>query len=271
MKIRDYLDDVYKIDNDVQDSTMEQYHYVVKSYCKFNPSTLDELSRDRFNWWLVHLQREGLSPYTVRQRRTSMLTIWNAAFNSGHIDFEPKRIRKIKVPDNPARAYTNDQLLDLFNNIAKLKGKMPNCSMLKKDYIRTFVRATLDAAMRQQDMHVLEYEQVVLLNGRSTIIQKKTKFARRYHFSEGTMDDIKQSHHGGLLIWPLNRREYLGRVLSRFGVTHTGLRKTAITHQERHQHGTGWIFAGHRSPETTRLWYIDNEMAYEDLFDDSDD
>lgn len=254
------------IGESIKNSTIEQYDFTIRSFAKFVPNPkLRDLTRENVNSWLLFLQQSGQSPETVKSKRNQIIGIWRAAFETGHTENEPKRIRKIKTPDLLVKALTVDQIETLFEEISRLKRFMPNCKIRRRDYLRTLTKATLDTSLRQSDLHELEWRDLQTSNGRVTIIQVKTGFRRPAVISEETLEDIRAVGYDGRYVWPAPKPDYIPRIYQSFGVTHTLLRKTAITRQEKKRPGTGWIFAGHRSPETTRRWYTDHEMAYEDI------
>ena len=271
-----FIERHYATENDVSESTLDHYHYVTLSYARFVGSNqLSSINRNDVNRWLVHLQNEELSPFTIQQRRISLLTIWRAAYELELLEDLPKRIRKIKTPDKVIETLSTDQINKIHEISNFLRGRIPRTRILKSDYFRTFIQATLETAMRQSDLHALSYHEV-FHRGKRTIIQIKTGHRRQFRFSNDLIEDIDSWHPKTGNIWPRAGQQYLSKRISDLGkaigvkLTHTILRKTAITNQEAKQVGTGWIFAGHKSPDTTRQWYTNQDIAYADLFKDNE-
>lgn len=250
----------------IRPSTESQYRYCVLSLERFlgRPATLADLTPEIVNPWLRHLAASG-SVYTAHSRRCTLLSIWRLAAELGHID-PPRRVRRVKRPEHLIDAISAEQCRELVAATAGLRSKFRGYCW--RDLMRTWIVAALETALRPGDMLSLQWSQLSATGGRFALIQQKTGKARRVAFSQSLMRDIGTWHKPTGLVWPISRQsagrriKLVGERIGLAGLTHTDLRKAAITDVERQCPGAGWIFAGHASPATTQSWYIDSEAAY---------
>ena len=138
-------------------------------------------------------------------------------------------------------------------------------------YLASLVKATLDTALRQSDLHKLELHAVIASEGRLQIVQVKTGRRRWVVLSAETIAEVCQWAQPGL-IWPRVRRDRVTREIQSAArscglgrLTHTDLRRSAIRSVEEQMPGSGWIFAGHESDSTTRTWYLPKDLEYQRL------
>ena len=255
---------IYAAYRDVKHSTIEQYRYVVVSYSRFleRPATMRDLEPLSVNRWLQWLSANG-SKFTAKSKRMELITLWNLAAQLGHVE-PPKMIRHVRTPEVAVDVLTDEQLASLRRAAHEATGEYNGYR--KSDILRTLIQATLETAMRIGDLTSIEWDWMRSHRGRFELVERvqgKTSRRRRVCFSDALIDDIAKWHGTGGLTWPFGSKrtaqEWLANCGERAGVrvTWTKLRKTAITDVERQQPGTGWLFAGHSSPETTRKWYTD--------------
>jgi len=256
------LVDTYRAYRDVCRSTVDQYRYCVLSYSRFlqREAQLTDLNPLLVNQWLEWLCDNG-SKRTANSRRMEMLTLWNLAAD---LDLapRPKMVRTIKFAEHRIDVLTCQQIVELRSEILKLKNKYNG--YFRRDLLFTLVQATLETSLRIGDLLSIEWPWILAQHGRFEWIQAKTGRRRRVEFSQALLARIQAWHAPSGLTWPFGSRNTPSRWLSvcssrlGFDVTFTTLRKTAITDVERQRPGTGWLFAGHASPDTTRTWYIDH-------------
>jgi len=235
MRLVDYVTR-YALDRDIREGTVEQYRLTVRSLEKFlgrSPS-VEDLQPETINSWL-RMIGEKCSPYTVKSKRAQLLVLWRAAADDELSPPPPRKIRRPKLPE--------------------------------------LVLVTLDSALRQSDLHRLDWSQVLDAGGRLQIVQRKTGRRRWVHMSEPTMAELTSYMRGfSGSLWPMADRGAVTRDLRAAAVaaglgriTHTDLRRSAIRSVEEQQAGAGWIFAGHESDSTTRKWYLPKDLVYDSL------
>jgi integrase len=253
----------------IRPSTEAQYQYCVQSFEKHlgRRATTADLTATTVNQWLRHLTEIG-SVHTAHSRRCTLLSIWRLAAELELVE-PPRRVRKVVRPAHLVDAISAGQCRDLVTSSAALRGKFRG--YLWRDLMRTWIVAALETSLRPGDMLRLSWSHVVESGGHLPIIQEKTGKPRRISLSQSLMKDIGTWHKPAGPIWPISRQSVgrrlksLGERVGVPGLTHTDLRKAAITDVERQCPGTGWIFAGHSSPATTQGWYIDSVSAYRNI------
>lgn len=267
MLLQDYLDR-YNRTHDIRPSTLDHYHWVVRSFERHNGSVdTSALSATAVNDWLIWLADRGRSPWTIKQRKISLLVLWRAAWQDGLAPpLEP--VRKLRPLQHNPQAWTLDEVRTL---IATATAAGPWWSSL--------VRAGYDTGLRLGDLLVLTVEELTRScvfqrenshNYVCSITQKKTKepvpirfrpitaLAMRLHL-DGRTD-------GPVWPWPYRREAFYRRfkllVISaaiRPG-TFRWLRRTAATQLERVAPGQGTLLLGHASRSTTEAWYLDRSQ-----------
>jgi len=258
--------DTYAQHRDIADSTLKQYQFVILSFSRAldHPAKLSDLSADNVNGWLRSMQQAGQSPHTCKSSRMTILSVWNLATQ---LDMIPRHgnVRGIRTPDLIIKTLTSEQVAAIRDCCDRLRGRWHKLTIA--GYMRTFVDATLETSLRQSDLHRIPLS--CICEQPIQLIQKKTGYRRLAIFSESLIARILHWHNGDQLIWPRHsktlvatRLRILGEQLKIVGLTHTMLRKTAISDVEAQAPGSGWIFAGHRSPSTTQAWYTDRQQQY---------
>ena len=254
---------------DIRPSTIRQYELSVRSLTKFlgREATTEDLTSDTVNRWLRSLD---LSPFTIRCHRRQLLAIWRGGADLDLLAGPPKGIRRIATPERVIRTLTSDECQKLVTVASRARGKI--AGLPAAWYLETFIRATLDTAMRKSDLHGLDRQRVITARGRLEIVQVKSKRRRVVRLSGATLTAVKALASDGPKIWPEPRRELLTRWIRRLAiqagighVTHTDLRRSAIYAVEKQAPGTGWLFAGHSCDQITRQWYLPAGVEYDRL------
>lgn len=271
MRLVDYVAR-YALDRDIREGTIEQYRLTVRSLEKFLGRSPDvgDLQPEVINSWL-RMIGEKCSPYTVKSKRAQLLVLWRAAADDELSPPPPRKIRRPKLPERVVRTLDAEGVRRLLAQIATTHGTI--AGRPRPTYLRTLVLVTLDSALRQSDLHRLDWAQVLDAAGRLQIVQRKTGRRRWVHMSEPTMEELTSYMRGfSGSLWPMADRGAVTRDLRAAAVaaglgriTHTDLRRSAIRSVEEQQAGAGWIFAGHESDSTTRKWYLPKDLVYDSL------
>lgn len=274
MHLHDYLDR-YNRTHDIRPATLEHYKWVVRSLEKRSgPVMLAELHADLVNDWLLWLRDNGRSPWTIKQRKISLLVLWRSAWEAGLAPpIEP--VRRLKPLHHDPQAWTLAEVHKLLEAAERFTRPLFWCSLIRAGY---------DSGLRLGDLLALRISQVsATLNvrqrktGSPVAIQfrPETLEAIQAHFGERKQTEADGSGHKQTdLVWPLwGRREafYRGfrRLVAASGIrrgTFRWLRRTAATQVETVQAGAGTALLGHASRSTTEAWYIDrSQLAHPPL------
>jgi integrase len=268
--LTEFLDQEYTAARDVRPNTITQYHWVIRCFAKHlgRPAKLSDLNRVAVNAWLVSIGNQ-LAADTVKSRRMTILSLWRLAAELGYVD-SPRLIRQARKRDRILKTIGPDDVRRLVAAARQLPGEIHGIG--RAVMMTTLITATWETALRQSDLFALDWPMVRAADGRLQIVQIKTGHRRWVHFSGELLNEIAAWHPGSGPVWPhlsgagmLRNLRWACRLAGLPPVTHTDLRKAAITEVERRQPGSGWIFAGHSSPATTQGWYIDGASAYRDI------
>lgn len=256
MLLHDYLDR-YNRARDIRPSTLIHYHWVVRSFERHNGSIdMTSLTGTAVNDWLIWLAADRhLSPWTIKQRKISLLVLWRAAWQDGLAPpLEPvKRLRPLR---HSPQAWTLDEVRRL---LVVADGAGP--------WWGSLVRAAYDTGLRLGDLLSLPVQHVARL---CNIVQRKTGLPVVCQFRPATLTAICRLLAGrtdGLVWpWPLRREAFyrrFRRLVSAASIrpgTFRWLRRSAATACESVRPGDGTLLLGHAARSTTEAWYIDRSQ-----------
>jgi integrase len=171
------------------------------------PVGLADLTDDLVNRWLASL-KDSLAPRTIKNKRTSIVVLWRAAFEARLVDTEPKRIRSIKVPETIPVAFLREELLALIRAAEDLKGEFRNGTS-KRLWWSSYFHGAYDTGLRMGDLLSLEIPWI-WPGGYISIVQSKTGNTHRVQLRDETVALVRElcGKRKTGLIWPLwARRE----------------------------------------------------------------
>jgi len=226
---------------------------------------IGELNCDDVNDWLAALQRE-LKPQTVDSYRRHLLAVWRDAFMQGFNDEPPLRVRRIKLPRAPVRAYTQSEILRLIHAAAQLKGRHRNGNR-RADFWLALLFSAYSTGLRRGDL-LLVFRDMIEPDGSATIVQSKTGIQVRVKFSADALQYAArlESREGLLLPWPYRRDALVPRfnALRKMAGLNRGtlkwIRRSAGSLAERERPGDGARLLGH-SPHVFRSNYEDRSIT----------
>jgi integrase len=258
MTLSDYLDR-YRQSHDITASTSDHYHWVVRSFERLaGPVELDQLSGDEVSRWLAWLKESGRSPFTIKQRRISLMVLWRSAWESGLAPpLQP--VRRLKPLRHSPTAWTLDEVRLLF--AAADRSNRPT-------FWGSLCRAAYDSGLRLGDLLALCVHHIAPL---CTIVQRKTGSLVTVQFRPETLQAIQRQtgdRTATELVWPLwGRREAFYRAFRKLvrsasirPGTFRWLRRTAATQVEIVAPGRATELLGHQSRATTESWYLDRSQ-----------
>lgn len=255
MLLRDYLDR-YDRTHDLRPSTLEHYHWVVRSFERFSgPTRTSGLTGTAVSDWLTWLAARGRSPWTIKQRRISLLVLWRAAWEDGLAPaLQP--VKRLRPLHHAPTAWTVAEVR-LLIAAARRRGL----------WWESLVRAAYDTGLRIGDVLSLRADQLGAVLG---VSQAKTGLPVLVSLRPATLRAIRRHLAGKTTgpIWPWPyRREALYRSFRRLVTasairpgTFRWLRRSAATACERVAPGSGTVLLGHASRATTEAWYIDRTL-----------
>lgn len=262
MTLQDYLNR-YSLTHDVTASTVEHYKWVVRSFERLaGPVELDSLSGDDVNRWLVWLRENGRSQYTIKQRRTSLLVLWRSAWQDG-LASPIQPVRRLKPIQHDPQAWTLDEVRKLIAT-AMADKRRPL-------FWGSLVRAGYDSGLRLGNLLAMRIGQVAPV---MRLRQVKVSAPVAVQLRPETLKAVERQIAGrelSSLVWPLwGRREAFYRafrgLVVRAGIrpgTFRWLRRTAATHVENVEAGSGTSLLGHTNRSTTERWYLDRSQLRE--------
>ena len=269
MHLHDYLSR-YCRSREIAPGTVEHYRWVVASFTRLHgPCDLHDLTADHLHQWLSWLRSRGRSPWTVKQRRISLLVLWRSAWLDGLAPCLPPLRRQRPLHYAP-EAWTVQEVRQLVAAAERLPGCFPGAGLRRDLWLGSLVRAGYDSGLRLGDL--LRFPARAVGEAPIQIRQAKTGRCVTVRFRPETVQAIAACLADGpprRLLWPLwGRREALYRLVRRTvlssGIrpgTFRWLRRAAATSCERQQPGSGTVLLGHASRSTTEAWYVDRSQT----------
>ena len=248
------------------------YSLVVWEKWAARPLTVADLTDETLNGFL-DWYRVNRKPDTVRTRRGNLLILWHWAFQEGHTDVAPRRVRKLRPIARMPSAWTIDEVKSLLATAEALPGCFHRTKRRRSAWWGSLVRTAYDTGLRLADLLAVAN---VAIQDRMVVLQHKTG---RYVFVQvrpATLAAIDQTmaDESRELVWPLwcGRQtfyEHFKAIVQAAQIrpgTFRWLRRTAATQVETVQAGAGTALLGHASRSTTEQWYLDrSQLAHPPL------
>lgn len=278
MELTDYVSR-YALENDITPESVEQLSLRASMLTRFSGGALClcQLTDDLLNRWLVARQQSGLSPNTVHADRGKILALWNSATDAGLCP-PPGKIRRIKCPRKPVRAFTHEDMAKLLTVVRKLRGnirvKRRDTGTPRRLYWLAFILAAYDSGLRRSDLLSVERSWVRPDDGGGSLclVQRKTGKVIYRRFRQATMQAIDELCNGRTTgpIWcgyPTRCVwcQAFRRLRKRAGVDGSAkwLRRSGASYTAR-EHGkeAAKQFLGHATDYVADSSYLDLTIAY---------
>lgn len=270
--LRAYLESLL-LERDVSKSHAESLRFRIDLYGQHlgRIATLDDLEPDSLNRWVVSLQETGrYRPRTVKHYRDAVLFVWRAAFDRADATTPPWRIRYVKVPHVPIRAWSLDEARLLVNSVGILRGSVPDTSLRKRDWMRSYISVAYCTGLRRCD--ITNHARWCDLSGDIlTVCQNKTGYVVSRRLSVQALSALGLLWHESpgdyLLPWPGDVRRFyesFRRCVIAAGIrpgTPKYLRRLSGSLVERDNPGMGGQFLGHRDPAVFDRSYHDRSIS----------
>jgi integrase len=229
---------------------------------------VDELADELINRWLVFLAT-NMSPRSVKHHRTNLLALWRAAHEAGLTDRLPQRVRRIKVPPQPPRAWALSEMSKLLDETDKLPGVFMGTELSWSAFLRAYILVAWDTGLRPSDMVLICFSQVTEA-GVLAHIQHKTSQPIICQLKPETVEALRKiaAPKRERIFGDLACRDWCYRLFTRLvkraGLTGSPkkLRKSAATCVEAAGlnagiDGAATKFLGHLTQDLARVHYID--------------
>lgn len=266
--VADWVEE-YDLQRALSPAGVRQYRYAAKSLDEWAGRAvgLRELDADLFNRWLRGLQDSGrLAPATVACRRRHLLALWRAAADERLSEEPPRRLRPVRVPYVPPRAWTVDEVRAILAVCGTLRRTKAG-EWDRADRWSLAVRIAWDTGLRLSDLLRLRVVDIQP-DGRAVVGQSKTNRPVFCQMSPPTMEALRKSLEARprrlAVPWEHSResfRRQFGLIVRRSGVrpgTWKWVRRSSATDVELHSPGAGAAHLGHaHGSEIASRHYLD--------------
>lgn len=261
---------LYLLERDLENNSARQILTVLSRF-NLHVGRISETSDfrpDVVNSWIAAMLVEGLARRTIRGYRGRLMTLWRWAYDAGHVDEPPRRIKRISCPVLIPEGFTDDEARRLLTEAAKVKGVFKRSKVSRCLLLIALVRTVWDAGLRAGDL--LRLTRVDFdADGRGVLVQKKTGWPVYFTLSRSTLAAIEST-------FPPERVRIFGDAISRrrlfrwverlaiaAGVKGgtKKLRKGGASYVERDNPGGAMGYLGHRTPGLAAAYYVDPSIV----------
>jgi integrase len=161
---------------DLEESTISQYRRALKRFGVFlgHEATVEDLTIDAVNGFMVALKRQGLTGTTIRNYRVSITRVWNHAIENGlAAPYDHRRLRSPKIIQRPVRSWTLSQVL-MLTGAARLLTGWTRIGIAQSDLLTAWINVGYDTGMRPIDLRMLRWCDIDMASGIISITQHKT-------------------------------------------------------------------------------------------------
>lgn len=223
---------------------------------------------DLVNEWLAELEESGMSVWSLRDYRGSILSVWNDAFDKGDNDHAPLRIRKFTKPRIIVKAYTHREIATLLKAAAKL-GKVHSDGNKSSIFWQAAINVAYCCGPRRGDLLAVDWEQVSP-DGVLAFVQHKTGFPNRAKLTREALALCRKLKGDGRLLpypycedWFSSSFKKLRKSAGVMRGSFKWIRRSAGSYAELKEKGAGAKLLGHRDPTVFQRFYEDEEITGE--------
>ncbi len=258
--------DSYLLEHVVCDERANFLRFVARLFEEHcgKPIAMSEIKPELVNSWLVAQERsKKLALETIATRRSSLLSLWRAAAETGMVD-EPKRIRKIRPPVKIPVAWSMQEVETLLKVAGLLRGRLQVSRISRAHYWTAFIRAMIDTGLRLCDLKRIPSD-VRHGQGLFILTQSKTAWPIRCYLQPETLQAIQATFpperptvfdvFGGSKSHHLLFRRIV-KIAGLNGSTKM-LRKTSATYMESMIPGSAMRHLGHKTHGLAYRHYVD--------------
>jgi len=260
----------YLLERDLEPASAKQFLTVLTRFDLHlkRRSEADDFKSEIVNAWLTAMLNEGLSRRTVRGYGGRLLTLWRWAFDVGHVQSPPSRVKKISVPDLIPVGFTRDELERLLAEAAKLTGCFRRSKVSRPHFAVALLRVVWDSGLRAGDLRRLTRMDYAH-DGLGVILQGKTGWPKTFRLSPSTMEAIEATYppeRTRIFGDAISRRrlfKWVKRIVDAAGMTGgtKKIRKGGASAVENAQPGGAMRYLGHRTPGLAARFYLDPRIV----------
>ncbi len=200
------------------------------------------------------------SPYTVKDIRSDIVTLWNAAADEDLVGVPPlRKIIKPKCHELIIECYSADEVRQLLAAARGLKGHYPT-GVAKATYWVAMIMLAWDGGLRRGDCWRFR-KSLVQPDGTLRVVQHKTKQAVTVRLRESTRKAIDLIPFDKAFSWEM-APDYFGRhfkaIVQKSGVNRGSfkwLRRSSGSYVELQMPGAGTKHLGHKTAATFTKHY----------------
>ncbi|HEY1598959.1 MAG TPA: hypothetical protein VGG64_05120, partial [Pirellulales bacterium] len=220
-------------------------------------ATLDDLSADTVNQFLLDNLTAGKSPYTVKARRTGLLVLLRRAIRLGLVqDVDVRDVRTVHCPALRIDGYSQNDLTRLVEQAAKMKGVVRKTGISKSIFFASAILTQWNLGIRIGDLTriaVRDFDP----RGFFWVMESKTGKGRSRILQSATRGAIAACiavNPHRQLIWPGLVARSLYRAVSTIAKdaglpgTSRWIRRGAASLVENQKAGSAWKFLNHSVP-----------------------
>ncbi len=246
----------YGLLHDVRPETLRQYRMAADLYERWagGPIPLQELDTQSVSAWLRDYAT-SVRPYTVRSKKTQVLSLWRAAADEGLCEPPGRRIRSVRCARPVVQAWTLEEVETLLATCKRLP-RWHQCGLRRSVWWDLAVRFAWDSGLRWGDQIAFPVS-AIRPDGFASWSQSKTGRVITLKLSPDTIAALSASlaacPRDLVTPWPASRETFLDqidRLVLKSGVrpgTWKWLRRASATDCELQQDGAATAQLGHAS------------------------
>ncbi|MFO0897599.1 MAG: hypothetical protein U0836_09275 [Pirellulales bacterium] len=229
------------------------------------PVRLTDLADLLVNRWLVSLESGRRKLRTVKGYRTTLLSLWRAAWEQELVAQPPRRVRRVKLPETIVEAWTPVEVAKLADVCDQAKGWFADSGIKRASFWRMFVFITWDTALRLGDVMALRRDRIAD-DGSFVVVQHKTGWQIQCRLRPETLALVDSTYPPArelILPWGERREcfhQHFRQLVKWAGIrpgTSKWLRRASATAVEKHYPGAAMAHLGHKTPGLAYAHYVD--------------
>lgn len=241
----------------------------IAQFCEWCGKDVDirSLNCELVNRFLIHLTKIGKSAHTCRGYRQALIAVWNEAYQDGHNNTPPLRVKKIKRPRQVIQAFTHDDICALVEHAKRLGGcdKFGNRRAI---FWQAAILAAYSTGLRRADLLAVKWS-AIEDDGTTSVIQQKTGYPIRVRFDSDALSLMEQLSRpvDAALPWPYNG-DFFSKTFKHICINagmengmFKWLRRSSGSYAESIQPGGGSRMLGHRDEGVFRRHYEDGAIT----------
>jgi len=186
----EFAEDCYFLGRDIRPSTKAFYRVKIKLFSAWlgREATLEDLNDRTINKFLAH-RVETAARDTVRGERSTLVALWQFAYDDRRLETPPGRVRPLKRIPKIVDGWSESQLATLLATIEQKPGLFRYAAVRRSAYWRAVVLTLYDTGLRLGDLLNLTLDQVT--KTRFVVVQSKTRKPVDIPLSQNALEAIR--------------------------------------------------------------------------------